>query len=533
MDSALDALEPNANGFIRQTFLEGEVEAGLMEIAQLTSSLTDEANAIMNQVADIVALPHLNDSDVQEGVRDARRKRDITIADLYEFDANQTRALIAIENDLKTMEIWISDIEGLFTDGVTAIDFPMDKWAALSAKNTLQTDLAQRTVPVAAIASMMYVDGQPGTLLGASISGGSTAMFGHRFQEVVGDLYWASVYTLPGMATWAMPIDGFNKEHVMNNQKVYPKSTLNPVMKSLNSFKEIGTDFVVGVNTRTDKALDSPSDFANYATLGISDGVILGAKSRADKMWNSPYDFTNYWTIGFAGTVKGALAAEDPLSKEHWLDSLGLATIAIGGVKAVAPKESLGTVSGKGVGNPPTTSKPLKGVNRAEGISRIDYLHNKYGKLTSEQLHQRINLRGETAKELSKLSSLTNKQAGPALAGVFNKTTGKYYFATNNPTGKVPEIIHPLIKERLGNMPKDVYDSYAEMTYGAGSHAEVKAINDALLANPDAKINDLTVNVVRSGKKLKPTGQMMKKCPHCAYITEGFEFISEVPKIGD
>nr|WP_255452293.1 LXG domain-containing protein [Sporosarcina sp. ANT_H38] len=46
------------------------------------------------------------------------------MADFYEFDANQTRALITIENDLKRMETWISDIEGLFTDGVTAIDFP-------------------------------------------------------------------------------------------------------------------------------------------------------------------------------------------------------------------------------------------------------------------------------------------------------------------------------------------------------------------------------------------------------------------------
>ncbi|WP_399627946.1 hypothetical protein [Sporosarcina sp. SG10008] len=46
------------------------------------------------------------------------------------------------------VETWISDIEGLFTDDVTAIDFPMDKWAAISAQNTLQTDLAQRTAGV-------------------------------------------------------------------------------------------------------------------------------------------------------------------------------------------------------------------------------------------------------------------------------------------------------------------------------------------------------------------------------------------------
>ncbi|WP_399627935.1 ribonuclease YeeF family protein [Sporosarcina sp. SG10008] len=292
MDSALDALEPDMNGFIRQTFLEGEVEEGLTGISQLTSSLTDEANAIMNQVADIVALPHLNDSDVQEGVRDARRKRDKTIADLYEFDANQTRALIAIENDLKTMETWISDIEGLFTDGVTAIDFPMDKWAALSAKNTLQTDLAKRTAPMANIAGVM-VDSPPVTLFGASN------------------------YTYPGMATWASPINGFNKEFEKYSQKDFPNSTPNPVMKSLYSFKEIGTGFVDEVNTRTDKALDSPNDFANYATLGISGGIISGAKNRTDKMWNSAFDFTNYWTIGLAGTVKGAIAPEEPFSKEH------------------------------------------------------------------------------------------------------------------------------------------------------------------------------------------------------------------------
>ncbi|MEK4407056.1 LXG domain-containing protein [Sporosarcina sp. FSL K6-6792] len=170
MDSALDSLEPDMNGFIRETFLEGEVEAGLTEISQLTSSLTDEANDIMNQVADIVALPHLNDSDVQEGVRDARRKRDHTIADLYEFDANQTRALMTIENDLKTMETWLSDIEGLFTDGVTAIDFPMDKWAALSAKNTLQTDLAQRTAGMDGINGGQGSGDELGNLVGANTS---------------------------------------------------------------------------------------------------------------------------------------------------------------------------------------------------------------------------------------------------------------------------------------------------------------------------------------------------------------------------
>lgn len=39
-------------------------------------------------------------------------------------------------------------------------------------------------------------------------------------------------------------------------------------------------------------------------------------------------------------------------------------------------------------------------------------------------------------------------------------------------------------------------------------------------------------HVVRSGKKLKPTGMMMPTCPHCNFITDGFEFSSEVRKVG-
>ena len=71
MDDALSSLEPNASGFIRESFLEGEVEQGLEDIAQLTESLTDEANSIMQEVSDIVSLPKLDDSEVQEGVRNA------------------------------------------------------------------------------------------------------------------------------------------------------------------------------------------------------------------------------------------------------------------------------------------------------------------------------------------------------------------------------------------------------------------------------------------------------------------------------
>ncbi|TQR21293.1 ribonuclease YeeF family protein [Psychrobacillus vulpis] len=144
MDSSLDALEPDPNGFIRQSFLEGEVEDGLREISQVTSNLTAESNAIMNQVSDIVALPHLDDSDVQEGVSNARKKRDTTVTDLNEFDSTQTNALTQVESDLLMLELWLLDLEGMMNDGLTDIDFPAERWKEYTQSHPLRTELDSR-----------------------------------------------------------------------------------------------------------------------------------------------------------------------------------------------------------------------------------------------------------------------------------------------------------------------------------------------------------------------------------------------------
>jgi predicted ribonuclease toxin of YeeF-YezG toxin-antitoxin module len=103
LEAAHHSLEPDSTGYIVEQFLEGELELGLTLIGHLTASLTEEANSIMDQVSDIVGLPHLGDSGVQEGVIRSKRKRDDTVTQLYEFDATQTAELHPIEQDLQTM----------------------------------------------------------------------------------------------------------------------------------------------------------------------------------------------------------------------------------------------------------------------------------------------------------------------------------------------------------------------------------------------------------------------------------------------
>lgn len=146
------------------------------------------------------------------------------------------------------------------------------------------------------------------------------------------------------------------------------KEIQKPVVKSFNSFKEIGKDFNKGLQTRANKALDSPYDFANYLTLGAVDGIKSGAKSRADKILDSPSDFLNYATFGFTDMAKGAVNPKDPLSKEHWLDSFGVATSVLGAKGASTTKPTGGTrgksvssnsLSNKGTGKVQTGGREL------------------------------------------------------------------------------------------------------------------------------------------------------------------------------
>ncbi|AJK67023.1 putative transposase [Bacillus amyloliquefaciens KHG19] len=170
-----------------------------------------------------------------------------------------------------------------------------------------------------------------------------------------------------------------------------------------------------------------------------------------------------------------------------------------------------------------------------EKQTRLQYLRNKHGVLSKEDLHHRINLRAEVLNELNKIKSsgLTKKQRGPAVAGVLDKKTGKYYFGINNIDGEPPKVLHPLIHDRIVNMPVELKEGYIK-TSGAGSHAEVNALNEALLQRPDAELKELMVYVVSARKinKKMPEGVPMPRCPHCEYITQNTNYIPEALKYG-
>lgn len=344
IEAALFSLEPDTAGYILEQFLEGELEQGLTFIGQFTASLTDQTNSVMDEVSDIIGLPHLDDSGVQEGVIHSKRKRDDTITRLYEFDANQTTALNPIEMDIHAMDKWLSDIEGLFIGGLTDINFHKNDWVALTSQSRLKVELEARQSSLKKLSHVLSWE-KLQSIYQTLLDYAKPIRFGFG-----GTISKENPFVGTDMIALSCPVPEADDDQ---------QEDVNPFMKSMNSFSEMGKDFWNGLQTRADKSLDSPYDFVNYITLGATDGIWSGAKERADKMFESKTDFANYATFGFSGMVKEAVFPEDSFSKEHWQNSFGLATSIFGAGKLMTsptkpglgiPKETEIGVSNRNVG---------------------------------------------------------------------------------------------------------------------------------------------------------------------------------------
>ncbi len=162
-------------------------------------------------------------------------------------------------------------------------------------------------------------------------------------------------------------------------------------------------------------------------------------------------------------------------------------------------------------------SNRLIETDALESGSNFGFTVDEINKLKSTVINE-----GQMLKDMG----LTNDQLGPAIAGAYDRITGKIYTAINDYDGKVPTKSAPIIRERIENMPPEVLDSYIK-TKGAGSHAEIYAANKLLLDNPNAELSDIAIYVNRTLGTSKPVIEIpFVTCPHCRYILEGFNIIS-------
>ncbi|MDQ0885075.1 hypothetical protein QFZ81_000163 [Paenibacillus sp. V4I9] len=167
---------------------------------------------------------------------------------------------------------------------------------------------------------------------------------------------------------------------------------------SWDSFGEIGNDFLNGLQTRADKALDSPYDFINWLTIGASGGIYEGAKDRADHMWDSSYDFFNWLTVGAVETVDESFTPDKPLSKEHWLASLGVVSFLYGGAKG-----QLGAKVGNGLTAEEISAGSTTLTQSSEQLSWLERSQDKLGISFKESLDPILNKHNLTLSEFNEL----------------------------------------------------------------------------------------------------------------------------------
>ncbi|WP_257350762.1 ribonuclease YeeF family protein [Pseudalkalibacillus decolorationis] len=142
---ATTELESDSNGFIRQSFLEGELSDGLNKINTTTAGLVDEANSSMASVNDIVYVPRLNDNQFHTHVQQANREIDNSIEELVKYDTNQTKELDTVEHDINLMKSYINEVQGMFESGKLSIEnYSIEQLQDKPSYSKLEKDLTTK-----------------------------------------------------------------------------------------------------------------------------------------------------------------------------------------------------------------------------------------------------------------------------------------------------------------------------------------------------------------------------------------------------
>ncbi|WP_019240853.1 MULTISPECIES: T7SS effector LXG polymorphic toxin [Bacillus] len=143
MKVAIQTLEPSANGFIRQSYLESELERGLSQTSMVTAQLTNEANSIIQSVQDIVSLPRFEDASFQRDVIQSRDFKNVTINRLEEMDHQQNRKLDSIEEAITEFSSKIKSLDAKFISQVSPLTTSLQSIDDLVIDETYYTTLTK------------------------------------------------------------------------------------------------------------------------------------------------------------------------------------------------------------------------------------------------------------------------------------------------------------------------------------------------------------------------------------------------------
>jgi RHS repeat-associated protein len=146
------------------------------------------------------------------------------------------------------------------------------------------------------------------------------------------------------------------------------------------------------------------------------------------------------------------------------------------------------------------------------------------------------------ARSRATVDAMSKREGDAAVvhSGVVDRRTGEYFEGTNQ--SGPPDPLHPILRDRIDAQNQRIADGGDGHPSEAGSHAEVHAQNDALMAreadpaNPtltenDVDFNDSTQNSTWTKGNSDPPGGMNRgepapQCGNCQQITDGVDNVS-------
>ncbi|WP_078579613.1 T7SS effector LXG polymorphic toxin [Salipaludibacillus agaradhaerens] len=147
---SLDIVEPASGGFIDQAFIENDVQDGLDRVSKTTMSLTDSVNDTLRSIQDIISIPLIDDSDVQQAIHVAKREANATVDKVLQFDHMGTASLQYIKESLRTLSKYVMEMHGAMDSGHLSVKgFSVDQLQHLPTHGTLTEVLENRASQVA------------------------------------------------------------------------------------------------------------------------------------------------------------------------------------------------------------------------------------------------------------------------------------------------------------------------------------------------------------------------------------------------
>ncbi|KZZ84135.1 T7SS effector LXG polymorphic toxin [Bacillus sp. SJS] len=303
MSDAIQAVEPESNGYIIENFLEKDVTEGLNKVKDVTISLTDEVNAVIDQIKDIASINHIKDGELIDEVKAMKNRSEETIKSLQKMDSEQSKTLDETIENVTVLQSYTKEIKSKFSSNKLSVsNFKIPQLQEVKSYQKLQEKISEKdwtalevmdtgilfdaTAPVSSAGSAFGV-------ISEGIALGSTAWSVKKGFEITSknNTYYIRGGTAIGLKTdelRKLPKNYVESQAKIGNltnvaEQVRPATAIKQALKSKLGWFGIGVSTVENINKNV-QANESNAKITGDAIVDVGVGAVTlaaGATSVA------------------------------------------------------------------------------------------------------------------------------------------------------------------------------------------------------------------------------------------------------------